>query len=92
MEGVSHAGAGTCLFLLAGLGIHLQCFYFSLFLMFLAGFCHGFEVVGSGLNPTDLAPPYSGSLYGVMNTISAIPGLCQYLNGHAQSVVMVTML
>lgn len=35
------------------------------------------------MNPQDLAPEYSGSVFGLMNTMGAIPGfLGVYLAGH----------
>lgn len=35
------------------------------------------------VNPQDLAPTYSGSVFGLMNTVGAIPGfLGVYLAGH----------
>ena len=49
-------------------------FFLSLLLMSFAYFFRGFEVAGSTLNPTDLAPSFSGLLYGMMNTMAAIAG------------------
>ena len=82
MEGISHVGAGACLFLLGGMGVSLYRFSYCLILMFLAFFCHGFEVIGSGLNPTDLTSRYSGLVYGLMNTFSALPGLYLHVHVH----------
>lgn len=43
----------------------------------------GFHNNGVIVNPQDLAPAYSGSVFGLMNTVGAIPGfLGVYLAGH----------
>lgn len=43
----------------------------------------GFHNAGVTVNPQDLAPSYSGSVFGLMNTVGAIPGfLGVYLAGH----------
>lgn len=43
----------------------------------------GFHNNAVTVNPQDLAPSYSGSVFGLMNTVGAIPGfLGVYLAGH----------
>lgn len=43
----------------------------------------GFHNAGVTVNPQDLAPQFSGSVFGMMNTVGAIPGfLGVYLAGH----------
>ena len=43
----------------------------------------GFHNAGVTVNPQDLAPKHSGSVFGLMNTVGAIPGfLGVYLAGH----------
>lgn len=43
----------------------------------------GFHNAGVTVNPQDLAPNFSGSVFGLMNTVGAIPGfLGVYLAGH----------
>lgn len=52
--------------------------------------CLAFIIGGSGfhnnaiaVNPSDLAPKHSGSVFGLMNTVGAIPGfLGVYFSGH----------
>jgi len=36
--------------------------------------CCGFHNAGIMVNPQDLAPRHAGSVFGVMNTIGALPG------------------
>lgn len=43
----------------------------------------GFHNTAVTVNPQDLAPSFSGSVFGLMNTVGAIPGfLGVYLAGH----------
>ena len=49
-------------------------FSFTLFIIMLSYMCVGMSVAGTVINPTDLAPVYAGALFGVMNSIGAIPG------------------
>lgn len=43
----------------------------------------GFHSGAISVNPQDLAPNHSGSVFGLMNTVGAIPGfLGVYLAGH----------
>ncbi|CAF0804037.1 unnamed protein product [Brachionus calyciflorus] len=46
----------------------------ALFLMACTVACCGFHNAGIMVNPQDLAPKYAGSVFGVMNTIGALPG------------------
>ena len=74
MEGVSLLGITLCLLLLSLYGVDSDNFYFALSVIVLAFFCHGFELAGSSITSIDLTPSYSGLMFGIMNTISAIPG------------------
>ena len=76
MEGVSLAGSSLCLFCLA-----IACqsgpladFNVCLGLVVAALFFQGFEISGVCINPIDLAPSYSGLLYGLMSGLSALIG------------------
>ncbi len=40
-------------------------------------FATGFHNLGSVVNPQDLAPKHSGSVFGIMNATGAIPGECE---------------
>ena len=77
MEGASHVGAGTCLLSLAMMGASPKYYTPSLVLIILAFVFQGLQSAGSLVNPTDLAPVFSGMLFGVMNTIGALAGLLQ---------------
>lgn len=46
---------------------------FRLFLIYSTG-ASGFHSSGVIVNPQDLAPTHSGSVFGLMNTFGAIPG------------------
>ena len=46
--------------------------------MNMAFLLRGFETIGSSINSTDLAPSYSGILYGMMNTGCSVAGLLVY--------------
>ncbi|XP_019860184.1 PREDICTED: solute carrier family 17 member 9-like, partial [Amphimedon queenslandica] len=77
MERLSLAGSSLCLFSLA-----IACqsgpladFNVCLGLVVAAMFFQGFEISGVTINPIDLAPSYSGLLYGFMNGFAAIPGV-----------------
>jgi MFS transporter, ACS family, solute carrier family 17 (sodium-dependent inorganic phosphate cotransporter), member 9 len=49
-------------------------YYFSLLLMSCTVACCSFHNAGIMVNPQDLAPKYAGSVFGVMNTVGALPG------------------
>ena len=49
-------------------------FPFTLLCIMLSFTCVGMSVAGTVINPSDLAPAYVGALFGVMNSIGAIPG------------------
>ena len=49
-------------------------FPLALALMSTAMFASGFHALGSVVNPQDLAPRHSGSIFGVMNAAGAVPG------------------
>ena len=55
----------------------------TLIFIMLSYMCVGMSVAGTVINPSDLAPFYAGALFGVMNSIGAIPGswyiLCVYV-------------
>lgn len=40
----------------------------------------GFHNNAIAVNPSDLAPKHSGSVFGLMNTVGAIPGMCNQYN------------
>lgn len=47
----------------------------------------GFHNCAVAVNPQDLAPLHSGSVFGLMNTIGAVPGfLSVYLTGYILEV------
>ena len=46
----------------------------TLIFIMLSYMCVGMSVAGTVINPSDLAPFYAGALFGVMNSIGAIPG------------------
>ena len=46
-----------------------------LFLMTLCLFSAGFHNAAVIVNPQDLAPKHSGSVFGIMNAFGAIPGM-----------------
>ena len=77
MEFLSLFGAGFSLFVLSVVYARgTNSFPLSFFLINLAFFARGFEAAGSTLNPTDLSPSFSGVLYGMMNTLASLAGLC----------------
>ncbi len=46
-------------------------------------FVHGFHNTGAVVNPQDLAPKHSGTVFGVMNAVGAVPGFVGvYLAGY----------
>lgn len=65
---------------LIGSGFFIMCisyttnYYSSMFMMACTVACCGFHNAGIMVNPQDLAPRYAGSVFGVMNTIGALPG------------------
>lgn len=65
---------------LIGSGFFLICISYtttyesSLFMMACTVACCGFHSAGIMVNPQDLAPRYAGSVFGVMNTVGALPG------------------
>lgn len=75
MEGVASIGVVTPLLILAIFGTTPNHFILSLSMFNLSFFFHGFEIVGSSINSTDLVPSFSGILYGMMNTGGSIAGI-----------------
>lgn len=67
-------GPGLSLLLLSIVYASSNSFLLSFILINFAFFTRGFEVAGSTLNPTDLAPSFSGVLYGMMNTLASLAG------------------
>lgn len=62
---------------------HTNNFYVALICMTVVIGGTGFHNNAVIVNPQDLAPTYSGSVFGLMNTVGAIPGfLGVYLAGH----------
>lgn len=78
MEGTSMLGISTCLLILTIFGIRADSFNLALTMLILAFFCQGFETSGSSINSIELAPSYSGFLFGAMNCISALPGISYF--------------
>ena len=74
MEFFSLFVSGSFLLLIALSDSYWRSFYISLIVMSITCLARGFEVAGSTLNPTDLAPDHSGLLFGLMNTVAAIAG------------------
>ena len=68
--GVSLLGSGFFLVLISQVNTYAS----SLFIMACCVACCGFHNAGIMVNPQDLAPKYAGSVFGVMNTIGALPG------------------
>jgi len=70
----------TAFISLIGSGLFLICISYtktyamSLFMMACTVACCGFHNAGIMVNPQDLAPRYAGSVFGVMNTLGALPG------------------
>ena len=60
---------------MASLGRDDANFPIALFFLILAMYCYGHSSGGTTVNPTDLAPPFSGAIFGMMNTFGAIPGM-----------------
>ena len=54
----------------------------ALLLMTICLFAAGFHSSGIIVNPQDLAPKHSGSVFGIMNAAGAMPGtrVCFFLN------------
>jgi ACS family sodium-dependent inorganic phosphate cotransporter-like MFS transporter 9 len=75
MEGTSLLGVATCLATIGLVGTNTLSYSFSLSLILLAFFCQGFETSGTAINAIDLAPSYSGFIYGISNTIGALSGI-----------------
>jgi ACS family sodium-dependent inorganic phosphate cotransporter-like MFS transporter 9 len=63
-------GSGIFLVLIS----QVNSYSMSLFLMACTVACTGFHNAGIMVNPQDLAPKYAGSVFGVMNTMGALPG------------------
>lgn len=79
---VTLAGGAACLiclrFLMAFQSFNIALFYMS----FMVG-CLGTNTSGLAMNPQDLAPEHAGSMFGLMNTISAISGMVGvYITGY----------
>ena len=68
--GVSLLGTGFFLVCIS----HVNSYNAALFLMSGAVACCGFHNAGIMVNPQDLAPKFAGSVFGVMNTVGALPG------------------
>lgn len=68
--GVSLLGSGFFLCCIA----YTTTYESSLFIMACTVACCGFHNAGIMVNPQDLAPRYAGSVFGVMNTVGALPG------------------
>lgn len=68
--GISLIGSGFFLCCIA----YTKTYESSLFIMACTVACCGFHNAGIMVNPQDLAPRYAGSVFGVMNTVGALPG------------------
>ncbi|XP_029655518.2 sialin-like [Octopus sinensis] len=51
-------------------------YQFGIFLLLIASFFSGFEVVVSMPNIGDIAPQYTGIIFGFVNTIATVAGIC----------------
>lgn len=79
METIALGGMGLFLLVVS----YIQHYEIALFCMAGAMTCWGFHTSGVLVNTQDLAPKYSGSVFGIMNTVGAIPGfLGVYIVGH----------
>jgi ACS family sodium-dependent inorganic phosphate cotransporter-like MFS transporter 9 len=67
---VSLNGSGIFLVLIS----QADSYNLALFLMSCTVFCCGFHNAGIMVNPQDLAPKYAGAVFGIMNTVGALPG------------------
>lgn len=67
---VSLCGCGFFFMLIS----QTESYSMALFLMACAVACCGFHNAGIMVNPQDLAPKFAGSVFGVMNTLGALPG------------------
>jgi ACS family sodium-dependent inorganic phosphate cotransporter-like MFS transporter 9 len=63
-------GSGFFLILIS----QVKSYSMALFVMACTVACCGFHNAGIMVNPQDLAPKYAGSVFGVMNTVGALPG------------------
>ncbi|XP_006811686.2 voltage-gated purine nucleotide uniporter SLC17A9-like [Saccoglossus kowalevskii] len=69
----------TCLFLIG----HINCYVQALGLLCFTLFTDGLGSAGAYTNVQDLAPTHGGAIYGVMNTLSSLPGFIGvYISGH----------
>ncbi len=67
---ISLVGAGVFLLIIS----YVETYGSALFVMACIVACCGFHNAGIMVNPQDLAPKYAGSVFGVMNTLGALPG------------------
>ena len=73
--GISLCGTGFFLLIIS----YIDNYNGALFVMACTVACCGFHNAGIMVNPQDLAPKHAGSVFGVMNTIGAIPGIWKFL-------------
>ena len=65
---------GVCLLLISVIGRGDENFYPTLFLLILSSYFFGYAPSSISANTIDLTPTYSGSLYGVANSLGTLPG------------------
>jgi len=70
-ESLSLCGAGLCFACIPLAGCNIQ---LVIILLFLAMICYGGQAGGDAPMVMDIAPDYSGSLYGVTNSFGSLPG------------------
>lgn len=64
----------ACLILMGVLGRDDKNYFITLFLLLLSSYFFGYTATSISAVCMDLSPSYSGSLYGVANTIGTLPG------------------
>lgn len=70
-ESISQFGTAVCLILVPFVGCN---YVMLIILLILSMFLYGALAGGDGPIVMDIAPDYSGSLYGFTNSVSSIPG------------------
>lgn len=66
---------GLCLIVIGLFGRGDSNYPFTLVVFLLSSYLYGFTPSAISVNCMDLAPAYTGSLYGVANTVGSIPGV-----------------
>lgn len=74
-------GSGICLLIISIFGRGDSNFPFTVLVFLISSYCYGYNASGISINSVDLAPTYSGSLYGVANTLGALLGIADSRGG-----------